>query len=75
MVIYRKIGGVILLTQNLRAKNGHLMGKIREVNGKYDLKDRNGRHLGYYDPKTNKTRDRSGKLVGRGNLLASLLNI
>lgn len=61
-------------TDNLRDRNGHLLGKIKEVSGDYQLRDANGRLLGRYDPKTNVTRDRNGKLVGRGNLLATLIN-
>jgi len=60
-------------TENLRDRNGHLLGKIKEVNGEYQIRDANGRLLGRYNPKTNVTRDRNGKLVGRGNLLATLI--
>lgn len=59
--------------ENLRDRNGHLLGKIKEVNGEYQVRDTNGKLLGRYNPKTNVTRDRNGKLVGRGNLLAALI--
>jgi len=60
-------------TENLRDRNGHLLGKIKEVNGEYELRDASGRLLGRYNPKTNVTRDRCGRLIGRGNLLAALI--
>jgi len=62
-------------TEILRDRSGHLLGRIKEVNGEYELRDVNGKLLGWYNPKTNATRDRNGRLIGRGNLLVSLLNI
>ena len=60
--------------RELRDKSGHLLGKIKSLsNGRLELRDASGRLLGHYDPKTDQTRDHTGKLVGKGNLLASLL--
>ena len=67
-------GGAYVSIENLRDRNGHLLGWIKEVNGNYELRDASGRLLGRYNPKTNVTIDRSGRLVGRGNLLAALIN-
>lgn len=61
-------------TENLRDRNGRLLGRIKEVNGVYELRDASGRLLGRYNSKTNITRDRCGRLIGRGNLLAALTN-
>ncbi len=60
--------------ENLRDRNGHLLGRIKEVNGEYELRDASGRLLGRYNPKINVTRHRNGRLVGRGNLLATLIS-
>ncbi|MEO0020697.1 MAG: hypothetical protein ABIK48_00785 [candidate division WOR-3 bacterium] len=60
--------------QELRDRSGRLLGKIKTLpNGKLELRDAGGRLRGTYDPKTNQTRDSSGRLVGTGNLLTSLL--
>ena len=59
--------------QELRDKSGKLLGKIKEVGGKLEIRDSTGRLKGKYDPKTNETRDDAGRLVGKGNLLAALL--
>jgi hypothetical protein len=40
---------------------------------KYEGRDASGRLKGTYNPKNNETRDRSGKLVGKGNMLAMLI--
>jgi hypothetical protein len=59
--------------QELRDKSGKLLGKIKDVGGKLEIRDSTGRLKGKYDPKTNETRDDAGRLVGKGNLLAALL--
>ncbi len=57
----------------LRDRRGRLLGRIKEVSGKLELRDRSGKLKGRYDPHSNVTRDATGKKVGRGNLLVSLL--
>lgn len=57
--------------QELRDRQGRLIGKI-EVNGsKETIRDAQGRLLGTFDGK--QTRDAQGRLVGNGNLLTTLL--
>lgn len=61
-------------TEELRDRNGNLLGKIQYVNDtRVELRDRNGNLKGYYNPKQNETRDRNGNLVARGNMLTTLL--
>lgn len=61
-------------TQDLRDRNGNLLGKINTLsNGKFELRDRVGNLKGTYDPKQNETRDRVGNLVAKGNMLTTLL--
>lgn len=61
--------------QVLKDKAGRIIGKIRKITGgKLEISDAAGRLKGYYDPKTNETKDSSGRLVGRGNLLATYFN-
>ncbi|MBV9962038.1 MAG: hypothetical protein JO072_07295 [Parafilimonas sp.] len=61
--------------QDLRDRTGALLGTIEtKSDGKQELRDRTGSLKGVYDPKSNQTRDRTGSLVGSGNLLTSLLH-
>jgi hypothetical protein len=60
--------------QVLKDSSGRIMGKIRETTGGVlEIRDAAGRLKGKFDPRTNETRDSSGRLVGKGNLLATLL--
>ncbi|MBI1824343.1 MAG: hypothetical protein HYR80_09565 [Nitrospirae bacterium] len=59
--------------QDLRDNAGRLIGKIRMTGIKYEGRDAAGRLKGTYDPKSNDTRDASGKLFGKGNLLSALI--
>lgn len=61
-------------TQDLRDRNGNLLGKINTLsNGKFELRDRVGNLKGTYDPRQNETRDKVGNLVAKGNMLTTLL--
>lgn len=60
--------------QELRDKNGRLLGKIKLLsNSKLEGRDASGRLKGTYDMRSNETRDSSGRLVGKGNLLSNLV--
>ena len=60
--------------QELRDRSRLLIGAIEtKSDGKQELCDRSGLLKGNYDPKSNQTRDRSGLLVGTGNILTTLL--
>jgi hypothetical protein len=60
--------------QELRDKSNRLLGKIKTLkNGTQELRDSSNRLKGRYDPKKNETRDPSNRLVGKGNLLTTLL--
>ena len=61
--------------QDLRDKNGNRIGKLEtQSSGEVVLRDHNGSRRGTYDPRMNVTRDHNGNLVGKGNLLVSLLS-
>lgn len=58
----------------LRDRNGRLIGRIREISGgKLEGRDAGGRLKGTYDPRTNETRDATGRLIAKGNLLSTLI--
>ena len=63
-----------MATQYLRDREGRTIGKIEDRDaGKIEIRDKFGRLAGSYDPKSNNTRDREGRSVGKGNLLTTLL--
>jgi hypothetical protein len=57
----------------LRDSRGVLFGWIEPVGRLIQAKDRTGSIVGWYDPHQNDTRDRTGKLVGSGDLLSAIL--
>ncbi|MBM3902275.1 MAG: hypothetical protein FJ379_09320 [Verrucomicrobia bacterium] len=59
--------------QELRDRSGKLLGKIRPSGSKLEIRNASGMIRGTYDPMRDETRDSSGRLIGRGNLLATLL--
>tara|TARA_B110000495_G_scaffold192720_1_gene197187 strand:+ start:724 stop:918 length:195 start_codon:yes stop_codon:yes gene_type:complete len=60
--------------QQIRDQKGHLLGTISsEPNEQQNVRDSRGRFLASYDPHTNVTRDASGRAIGTGNSLASLV--
>lgn len=59
--------------QEFKDKSGRVIAKVKEINRKLELRTSSNVLLGRFDPKTNETRDKSNKLIGKGNLLASLL--
>lgn len=62
------------MDQDLRDSSGRLLGRLRRrFDGKIELRNPVGKLLGTYDPRTNQTRDPLGRLVGKGDLLTSLL--
>lgn len=61
-------------TEKLRDRQGRLLGEIiQKSDGKFEGRDKFGRLMGTYEPKSNQTRDARGSVVGTGNLLASLI--
>lgn len=60
--------------QVLRDKSGKLLGRIKEAGGNLELRDAKGILVGRYYQKHNITRDKAGRLIGRGNLLTMLLS-
>ncbi len=58
----------------IRLPNGHTLGYIEtRSNGEVVAKLANGRTVGTYDPRTDKTKLPNGREYGKGNLLAALI--
>lgn len=69
------MGEGTLQKQELRDRNNRLVATIiTQSNGKLEIRDRNNYLLGTYDPRANETRDRSNRLVAKGNVLSSLVS-
>ena len=59
--------------QELRDFGGRLIGWIERSGGRLEARDYSGRLRGWFEERQNETRDFTGRLVGRGNLLAALI--
>jgi len=57
----------------LRDYSGRLQGWIEKSGGRLEGRDYTGRLKGWYDERNNETRDFTGRLVGRQNVLAALI--
>jgi hypothetical protein len=62
------------LTEEIRDARQRLVGIIRtQRDCTLEARDRSGRFLGSYSPRSRETRDAGGRLVSRGNTLAALV--
>ena len=62
------------LIETLKDANYRVLGYIeKEGDGTLVLKDSNWIVKGYYDPRTNQTKDPNYRVVANGNLLTTLL--
>ena len=60
--------------QLLKDKLNRVIGKIRQrSDGTLEIRDPLNRVKGTYSPKTNETKDNLNRVVGKGNLLTTLL--
>jgi len=60
--------------QHLKDRNGRLLGTIKMLpNGRQEIRDRAGLFKGSYESRTDETKDRTGRLLGKGNQLTTLL--
>ena len=57
----------------IRNRDGRIIGWTEERGNCTYLLEANGRQIGHYNHDLNETRDRDGCLVGKGNLLMTLL--
>ncbi len=63
-----------LNTQEIRGPGGILLGKIVTTSAaRIEARSPFGNLVGYYDVKTNETRDAKGAVIGKGNMLTGLL--
>ncbi|WP_046861608.1 hypothetical protein [Microvirga massiliensis] len=59
----------------VRDRTGWMLGSYEGngISGRIGARDAAGRRLGFYDERTDETRDATGRLIGRGNLLPALV--
>lgn len=63
------------MKRELRDRMNRLIGTISaKANGQFEGRDYMGRLKGTYDPQRDETRDVMGRLVGKGDHLASLIS-
>jgi YD repeat-containing protein len=62
-----------MATQELKDNQGHVLGRIQQVGPIQEIRDAQGHLKGSFDTRSNETRDNQGRLIGKGNLLATLL--
>ncbi len=62
-----------MATQILKDHTGRKIGFIKDSGTHTVIYDYTGRRLGEYRANSNTTHDHTGRLVGKGNLLTSLL--
>lgn len=61
------------MRQELRDRSGWLVGWREDSGNRINGRNHAGRLVGWYDPRHDETRDYSGRLVGHGDLLSSLI--
>lgn len=61
------------MRQEYRDRTGLLRGWREASGGRIDGRDRTGYLVGWYDPARGETRDRAGRLVGKGDMLTALI--
>jgi hypothetical protein len=62
-----------MTSKNLYDREGKLIGTLNIYSDRQTLFSRDGGLLGTWSASSDKTHDRSGRLVGSGNLLMTLL--
>jgi hypothetical protein len=64
-----------MFRKTLRDRNQHVIGYIDTelFSGRQCLRDSNNHVCGYYDPKFDHTVDSNNHVIGRGNILTTLL--
>ena len=61
------------MRQEYRDRTGMLRGWREQSGGRIDGRDRTGYLVGWYDPHRDETRDRTGRMIGKGDMLAALI--
>lgn len=62
-----------MMRQEYRDRTGMLRGWTESSGRRIKAHDRTGYLLGWYEPARDETRDRSGRLLGHGDMLAALI--
>ncbi len=64
----------VMERSELKDPSGRVIGLVvARPDGTQVLRDRSNAYMGSFDKRSNETRDRRGKLIGKGNLLALLV--
>lgn len=61
------------MRQEFRDRTGMLRGWSEQAGNRTNARDRTGNLVGWFDPACDETRDRTGRLFGKGNFLVVLI--
>jgi len=61
------------MDKQIRDKNGRLIGLVKNINNRIEIRNEKGQLKGFYLKDINQTRNKDGKLVAIGNVLTTLL--
>jgi hypothetical protein len=60
--------------QVVKNRFGKEVARIRKLgDGRFEMRDREGKILGFFDPRTDRTLDGLGNVIGLGNQLGGLV--
>ena len=61
------------MVRQIRDKNGRLIGLIKDIGNRTEIRNEKGQLKGFYLKDLNQTRNKEGKLIAIGNVLTTLL--
>ena len=61
------------MVRQIRDRNGRIIGLIKDIDNRIEIRNEKGQLKGFYFKSLNKTRNKDGKLIAFGNVLTSLL--
>ena len=61
------------MDKQIRDKNGRLIGLVKNINNRIEIRNEKGQLKGFYLKDLNQTRNKEGKLIAIGNVLTTLL--
>ena len=61
------------MDKQIRDKNGRLIGLVKNINNRIEIRNEKGQLKGFYLKDLNQTRNKEGTLIAIGNVLTTLL--
>jgi hypothetical protein len=70
---WRDRKGLRIMVRQIRDRNGRLIGLIKDIDNRIEIRNEKGQLKGFYFKSLNQTRNKDGKLIAFGNVLTTLL--